>query len=136
MPGTSIWLAAGYAFCAGHSEVKIGPAMPGAVEGTFQIREQRDLLPMLHQRFNLKIIGMDVYSHAGQLDGGDPPDWRSSHLIEGTDTWPATSSADTWSDIGNAAYTKRMGYLWDLSRRLTNQLRICGFRLRQAVNRH
>ena len=45
--------------------------------------------------------------------------------------WPCEEEVDTWSEIGHAAFTRNNGRLWDIASRVSHQLRVCSWRLRQ-----
>lgn len=45
--------------------------------------------------------------------------------------WPSEDEAQRWSQIGHAAFSRNDGRLWDVASRISHQLRVCSWRLRQ-----
>ena len=79
---------------------------------------------------NLEIIGVEFFSDVRQLNGQIPPEWRAYHR-RSTTAWPCEEITQKWRDIGKSAYSQKMGRLWDLADRISHQLRVAGWRLRQ-----
>lgn len=85
------------------------------------------------ETLNLRIIGTDFYSHRLEAKGITPPDWRAYNRFP-TTVWPSEDEARCWSQIGHAAFMKENGHLWDVASRMSHQLRVCSWRLRQISN--
>lgn len=79
---------------------------------------------------NLSVVGTDFFSHIREVDGRIPPNWRPFHFRT-TTVWPCAEVSQKWSNIGHAAYTRKLGRLWDLASRVSHQIRVCSWRLRQ-----
>lgn len=79
---------------------------------------------------NLPVIGVDFYSHAGEINGEVPPDWRVFHAHL-TSPWSCANIGMRWSHIGHAAYKRKDGKLWDLASLISHQIRVSSWRLRQ-----
>jgi hypothetical protein len=82
---------------------------------------------------NVEIVGVDFISDLRQADGRTPAEWRVYHkrTKERPTAWPCEDVTQKWADIGKSAYNEKIGRLWDLARRISHQLRVCGWRLRQ-----
>lgn len=79
----------------------------------------------------LKIIGVDFITHVLELKGLFPLHWRSYHRHKGR-SWATFDATQTWSNIGNAAFRRKDGVLWDLASRISYQLRASDLRLHQT----
>ena len=75
-------------------------------------------------------IGLDFYSSSLETTGHIPPDWRSYHPSNDT-PWPCQFEIDRASHIGHAAFRQKNARLWDIASRLSHQLRVSSWRLRQ-----
>lgn len=99
---------------------KLAQIQPKSYAGTYEELESLGLL----------IIGVDFYSHAFEVQGRTPPDWRSHHSpVHG---WVCDEAVTKWRHIANAAYKREKGRLWDLASRIAHQLRVCEWRVRQV----
>jgi len=78
----------------------------------------------------LNIFGTDFFSNSLEMKGLTPPSWRSYHAWKDT-VWPCEEEISRWSQIGNAAFNRKNGKLWDIASRISHQLRVCSWRLRQ-----
>lgn len=83
------------------------------------------------ETLKLELIGADFYSHNLEAKGIIPPDWRAYHRFPMT-IWPSEDEAQRWSQIGHAAFSRNNGRLWDVASRISHQLRVCSWRLRQV----
>lgn len=79
------------------------------------------------QRLGLKIVGVDYYTHSGELRGEAPPSWR--YFNQG---WPTWELGQKWAQISHAGFNRKAGRLWDLASRLSQQVRTCDWQLRQV----
>lgn len=52
--------------------------------------------------------------------------------MQGTQAWPCAEQADQWSFIAHSAFRQSNGQLWDVASRISHQLRVCDWRLRQV----
>jgi len=84
------------------------------------------------ESLNLKLIGVDFYSHSLEFEGITPPNWRSFHRCpETVSVWQSEDETQRWSQIGHAAFSRNNTRLWDIASRISHQLRVCSWRLRQ-----
>jgi hypothetical protein len=82
------------------------------------------------ESIGLFVIGVDFYSHAFEVEGRTPPQWRSHHSpVRG---WPCNTAFTKWRQIAHASYKREKGHLWDLASRIAHQLRVCEWRVRQV----
>lgn len=77
------------------------------------------------------IIGADFYFELEQVDGRRLPSWRAYHRV-GATSWPCAEQADQWSFIAHSAFRVQNGLLWDVASRVSYQMRVCDWRLRQV----
>lgn len=82
------------------------------------------------ERIGLPILGVEFLTHSGQFDGKDIPEWRSYYRSNNT-VWGNEECARLWSDIGTGAHKIKRGKLWDVGSRISQQLRVCGWRLKE-----
>ena len=59
-----------------------------------------------------------------------PTNWRTYHPWQDT-VWPCRDEIDRWAQIGYAASKTKNVKLWDVARRISHQLRVVQWRLRQ-----
>jgi hypothetical protein len=78
----------------------------------------------------LGVIGVDMYTATEQANRCRLPDWRSYTRYKGT-SWLCAEQADYWSKLAHGAIREGSGRLWDVASRISNQLRVCEWRLRQ-----
>ena len=79
---------------------------------------------------DLASIGFDFVTDPTAAVGLVPADWRPYHHWP-TSVWPCQDEIDRWSQIGYAGGKAKNARLWDISRRVSHQLRVCAWRLRQ-----
>ncbi|MBD3811273.1 MAG: hypothetical protein IE917_03500 [Betaproteobacteria bacterium] len=106
---------------------------PFAVNGkiaTITTRAYATLFADLHT-LGLKPFGVDFYSTGLEIKRLIPPDWRPFHQWSDT-TWPCSDEADRWAQIGHAAFSRKDARFWDVSSRVSHQIRVCSWRLRQV----
>jgi hypothetical protein len=82
------------------------------------------------QSLGLLVVGVDFYSHVLEAKGKVPPNWRPYHG-SATTAWPWDETDMKWSHISHNAYKRKNGRLWDLASRISHQMRVCSWRLRQ-----
>ncbi|WP_139306129.1 hypothetical protein [Methylomonas sp. LWB] len=82
------------------------------------------------ESLNQEIIGIEFIDNSYQAKGADVPEWRAYNK-SCSDRWKNEKAATLWGDIGNSAYTIKDGRLWDLSNRISHQLRVCGWRVKE-----
>lgn len=105
---------------------------PNAVNGkiaTFETPSYEALFGR-SEKIGLPIIGVEFYTHPGQFDGKDIPEWRAFYRSSNT-VWGNEEGARLWSDIGTGAHKVKSGRLWDVGSRISQQLRVCGWRLKE-----
>lgn len=79
----------------------------------------------------LRIVGVDFYTNERALKGHYPPEWRPFHATTSSDAWLVEKATRNWSYIGHGAHRARNGYLWDLASKVSYQLRLLSWRMRQ-----
>lgn len=82
------------------------------------------------QSLGLLIVGVDFYSHIIEVEGKVPPNWRP-YQQSPTTAWLWDETDLKWSQISHGAHRRRNGRLWDLASRISHQMRVCAWRLRQ-----
>ncbi|TPQ28882.1 hypothetical protein C2U68_02640 [Methylomonas koyamae] len=87
------------------------------------------------ESLNQEIIGIEFIDNSLQINGADLPEWRvyNKSFIN---RWSNAESAELWRRIGNSAYGIKDGYLWDLTNRISHQLRVCGWRIKELSDRY
>lgn len=110
--------------------VKLYPTATNNKQAEFKINSYHQLFSGLEQ-IKIPVIGVDFYTYPYQLDGRDIPEWRPFYKDEKS-IWGNEEGARLWSNISTGAHKIRNGRLWDLSSRVSHQLRVCAWRLRQA----
>src|SRR5262245_35368485 len=124
------------AFCGLEPRFEITPK---AVSGKLlhgELSNYQTLYSVLESS-NLTIIGVEFFYDNRQAEGRLPAEWCVYHRRSKT-AWPCEEVTQKWGDIGKSAYDSKMGRLWDVSRRISHQLRVCGWRIREiseAYNR-
>lgn len=78
----------------------------------------------------LDIVGVDFYTALEQTNRCMLPDWRSYTRHKGT-SWLCAEQGDHWSKLAHGAIREGSGRLWDVASRISNQVRVCEWRLRQ-----
>ncbi len=78
----------------------------------------------------LSSIGFDFATDSTKARGLELADWRPFHHWS-TSIWPCQDEIDRWSQIGYAGSKAKDPRLWDIARRVSYQLRVCAWRLRQ-----
>lgn len=96
---------------------------------TFKINKYGEIFHRL-EAIGLITIGVDFFTHMLESEGLQPPNWRSYHRSESS-SWPTEESAQTWKNIGHAAFKQKNGRLWDIGSRIGHQLRVCDWRVRE-----
>ncbi|WP_143498865.1 hypothetical protein [Pseudomonas sp. Irchel 3A18] len=78
----------------------------------------------------LSIVGCDFYTNDDEVNGLDPPQWRSMN-IAAKPLWLCNDQCNEWSFIAHSAFKQSKGLLYDIASRIDHQLRVCEWRLRQ-----
>jgi len=89
------------------------------------------------------IVGVEFIQSTDELTGERPPQWRPFHK-HGWTIWPAEDLTRKWSQISHAAFKREEGKLWDISSKISYQLRMVSWRFkdisdayyRQLIARH
>jgi hypothetical protein len=76
-------------------------------------------------------IGFDFIT-SSEAEGLLPTNWRPFLPLGGNVLWPCNDQVAAWAHIAHAAYEANDPRLWDLARRLSHQLRVCAWRLREV----
>ncbi|QSB00880.1 hypothetical protein JWZ98_19860 [Methylomonas sp. EFPC1] len=87
------------------------------------------------ESLNQEIIGIEFIDNSYQAKGADLPEWRAYNK-SCSDRWINEEAAILWGNLGNSAYTIKDGRLWDLSNRISHQLRVCGWRVKELSDRY
>ncbi|MBQ1767327.1 MAG: hypothetical protein IIZ92_31105, partial [Aquincola sp.] len=105
-----------------------------ALVGGRRIRSTVRTYPSLYadlKALDLAPIGVDFISSPRDLQMAAPANWRSFHPWPDT-VWPCQDEADKWAQIGHAGAKIEDSGLWDIARRVSHQLRVASWRLRQV----
>lgn len=97
-------------------------------ELSFQISDYGQLYSDI-EKFNLEIIGIDFYEHNSQLTNKELPDWQPFSKM-----WLHMKSSNLWSNISYGSYKAKNAKLWDLASRISYQLSLIAFRLKEISN--
>lgn len=82
------------------------------------------------KRLGLQIVGCDFFYTEGQAKSFAPPEWRSINPAA-SPPWLCTDQGNNWSFIANAAFLQKNGLFYDMASRISHQIRVCEWRLRQ-----
>jgi len=82
------------------------------------------------EALGIGIIGVDFYTHILEFKRIKLPQWRSFQRAKNT-SWPVWEIAQKWSNIAYAAFKNKIGKLWDIGSRISHQLNVCDWRLRE-----
>jgi hypothetical protein len=110
--------------------VQFEPLATNEKIASFETPTYHGLFPLLSS-MGFVVVGCDYFSDPAQLDGRRVPDWRDYHVINRS-ILSCAAQADQWSFLAHSAIKQKNGELWDISRRVSNQLRTCDWRLRQV----
>lgn len=105
------------------------PALASGQKVRMNIREYKSLYADL-KRADLAAIGYDFITNSLEAKSLVPTNWRTFHPWPGS-VWPCQDEIDRWSHIGYAGSKANDPKLWDIARRVSHQLRVCAWRLRQ-----
>ena len=111
------------------SIVKIYPHAISGKSASFNTPTYHSLLHKIEE-IALPIIGVNFYTYSEQFEGKDLPEWRAYYKGSKT-VWCNEDSIQIWSNIGTSAHGSKNGKLWDLGSRISQQLRICSWRLKE-----
>lgn len=103
------------------------------VEGThlnFTSPDYYSAVDVLRNGLGRQVIGADFYTDAASYEGRSPADWKSLYS-PGKHQSYCGSQADEWSFLAHAAFKRKDAALYDVSRRVSHQMRVCDWRLRQ-----
>ena len=110
--------------------VILEPSVASGKQLTLQIPHYHDLFPSL-VKVGLEPIGCDFVSHPHEAQGLVPPNWMPFYPSFST-PWPCIEEADNWTFIGQAGWANKNHALWDIARRISHQVRVCTWRLREV----
>lgn len=113
----------------GPGETRIEPKALNEHFGTFTTAAYHHLFASI-DLLGWQVIGADFLTHALQLEGRLPAEWRPFFKYQKSD-WLADDVIQVWRNISDAAHKARDGRLWDLASRIAYQLRSSSRRLRQ-----
>lgn len=105
------------------------PKPIGGKQLHISIRDYKSLYADL-ARLGLAPIGIDFLHNAADARGVTPHDWRTFHPWPKS-VWPCNYEIDRYAQIAYAATQTKDIALWDMARRISHQLRVCAWRLRQ-----
>ncbi len=109
--------------------VRIHPETVNNKVGTFKTPNYGALFDSI-ESLTLPIIGVEFYSYSHQFEGKDLPEWRV-YARNRLTVWDNENAAILWSNIGTGAHENRNGRLWDVASRISHQLRVCAWRLKE-----
>ncbi|MCS4309351.1 hypothetical protein M2404_003722 [Rheinheimera pacifica] len=109
--------------------VKISPNAINGKIATFQTSSYRALFSSIEE-VGLPILGIEFFTHSGQFKGTDIPEW-GSYYKSVNKIWSSEEAVHLWGDIGTGAHKAENGRLWDVASRVSQQLRVCGWRLKE-----
>lgn len=98
----------------------------------FQVKDYPSLYKAISQ-LNLLIIGVDFYEDSSQIEDDGYPSWRP-YCYHPYRTWEHEEADRIWQNISTGAHKAQIGHLWDLASRISNQLRVCSWRIREISN--
>lgn len=110
--------------------VTFAPPVTAEKQLGFKIPQYHALFPAL-VGVGIEPIGCDFITNSLEAKALVPTNWRPYYASSST-TWPCNDEVDNWAHIGHAGWAKRNLALWDLSRRVSHQLRVCAWRLREV----
>lgn len=117
------------------SLVKIYPHVLDENQVTFNIASYHDFFPIT-QTYKLPIIGVEFYIDSRHFEGNELPEWRVFSSMS-SNPWMNNDGAQLWSDIATSAYKHKYGELLDISLRISYQLRVSAWKLKQiSVSYH
>lgn len=96
---------------------------------TFETRSYGSLFNSLETR-QLPIIGVEFYTYSHQFEGTALPEWRVFSRDAST-VWGNEEGSQLWSNIGTGAHKEKNGRLWDVASRVSHQLGVCSWRLKE-----
>ena len=76
-------------------------------------------------------LGFEFRTASYEVKMPVPSDWRTFHPWGPNNIWPCNNQAYIWGQIGYTATKVDNINLWDLSRRISHQLRVCAWRIYQ-----
>lgn len=106
------------------------PTLSGGKRIRSTIRAYSSLYADL-KALELAPIGVDFLSSPRDLQMAAPANWRSFHPWPDT-AWPCQDEIDKWAQIAHAGAKIEDSGLWDIARRISHQLRVAAWRLRQV----
>jgi hypothetical protein len=80
-------------------------------------------------RFGCQIVGVDFFTHADEVVGASPPQWRS-YAKQSKDIWIHWTTLQKWGQIVSHSTEKKNGVLYDMANRIRYQLESVSERLR------
>ena len=109
--------------------VRIHPNSVQNKVATFETPEYGTLFESI-ESLRLPIIGVEFYSYSYQFEGKDLPEWRVYARNSNT-VWGNEEGVMLWSNIGTGAHENKNGRLWDVASRISYQLSVCAWRLKE-----
>ncbi|BBO28031.1 hypothetical protein AltI4_24190 [Alteromonas sp. I4] len=67
-------------------------------------------------------IGTEFFISPDNYDGRVPPEWRTQTRYENI-PWSHSEAERRWSNIAYEGYAKKNAFLWDISKRISHQIR-------------
>ena len=103
------------------------PVLSGKT-AAFSLRNYADVYGVL-DAVKLELLGVDFISHVLEASGQMPPDWQPWCAAR---SWSCKDAANEWARIAHGARDANNAHAYDLSRRVSHQIRVCAWRLRQC----
>lgn len=75
------------------------------------------------EKIGLKdVIGTEFFTSPDNYNGTSPPEWRTQTRFKDI-SWSHLEAERRWSNIANEGYEKNNAFLWDISKRISHQIR-------------
>lgn len=104
------------------------------LEGThlaFTTPDYYSAVDVLRRGLNRQVIGADFFTNQASFEGRLPVNWKSLHT-PGKHEAHCGGQADEWSFLAHSAFKQKDPAIYDVSRRISHQMRVCDWRLRQV----
>lgn len=132
------WLAARTVHLLGGSRafngfepaVYLYPNAPKDRALSFKLKSYGSIYSDLANR-HIAPVGFEFLSKKEEVDRTIPTNWRPYLPWDKKRIWPCDDHIELYSQIGFAAGEEKEAQLWDLTRRISHQLRVCSWRLYQ-----
>lgn len=135
----SEWFAARTVHLAGGCRIFTGfnptnEFFPGTLDGQAIIFNSKAYSSLYAELYALEIVplGFEFRTTSFDVKVPAPSNWRTFHPWGPNNIWPCNDQMEMWGQVGFAATRVDNIDLWDLSRRISHQLRVCAWRFYQV----